>query len=325
MFWSLGQTAVMVLRINPARMPLWRNENELQLGAGTDAIRIKGLTAGQERLIKMLYRGLPDDFLDQAVIETGAGDVAELMKALEPTMLKSAGRPTSLSAEYVEQNFAEICRAQAMHSTEGQVVLEARHNSKVFIASCDGTETMIAESLGKASVGNIVLEASSEVSCNSRLFLLEELSEREVDSIDFAVLISQNAVSPATYKNWLGRSIAHVSIVFDSDGVTVSPIIEAGKTPCLNCFHEAQTRSDPSWPAIASQLLFSNQRFDDVTARLFAASLACQRVLQKLDSQSGFAIDDTNTTGYRLSIASGKITEFSWSFDEACRCVVRAD
>lgn len=273
----------------------------------------------------MLYRGLPDDFLDQAVIETGAGEVSELMSALEPTMLKSAGQATSLSAEYIEQNFAEICRAQAVHSTEGQVVLEARRSAKVFISDSGVASQLIAESLGKTSVGNLVFESVNEISCNSKVSLIKELTEREIDGIDFAVLISQNAVSPAIYKNWLGRSIAHVSIVFDGDGVTVSPVIEAGKTPCLNCFHETQTNADESWPAIASQLLFSNQRFDDVTARLFAASLACQRVLQKLDSQSGFEVSEINQTGYRLSIVSGKITEFSWNFDEACRCVVRGD
>lgn len=313
----------MVLRINPARMPIWRNQNELQLGVGPQALRIKDLTAGQERLIKILYRGVADDFLEKIALEAGVDNLENLMSQIKPIMLRDANKPTSLSADYVEKHFAEICRAQSVHSVDGAVILESRKSSTVFIAESSSATALIGESLAKAAVGKLVFESDFTVETEAASCNLSDLTDEQIDRVDFAVLISQNAVSPAAYKNWLGRSIAHISVVFDSDGVTVSPVIEASKTPCLSCFHEGETARDDQWPAIASQLLFSSQQFDDVTARLFAASLVCQRVLQKLDSQKGFEVDESNTTGYRLSIASGKITEFNWQFDEACSCVIR--
>jgi hypothetical protein len=301
-------------------MPLWRHPNELQLGVGEKALRIKGLSAGQERLISLLYRGVPDDFLIQAAEAVGAEDPAALIEKIQPALLARAGEPTTLTAEYIETHFAEICRAQATHSIDGSVVLQQRKHSRIFVQSCGETTSLIAQSLGQAAIGFIVTDDDSNFETESKVEILSQQSDSQIDKIDFAILISQNAVSPGSYSPWLGRSIAHISVVFDVDGLTVSPVIEAGKTPCLSCFHEAQIRNDGDWPAIASQLLFSKQKFDDVSARLFAAALVCQRAMNLIDEAAGFSTTAANRTGYRLSMASGKITEFDWQFTEACTC-----
>lgn len=310
----------MVLRINPSRMPLWRHPNELQLGVGANAVRIKGLSAGQERLISLLYRGLPDGLLLEVADAVGAENPNALLEQIKPALIGRAGEPTTLSAEYVETHFAEICRAQATHSIDGAVVLQQRKYAKVFVQSCGDASALIANSLGRAAVGCIVTDSDAPLETESRVEPIAELTSSQIDKIDFAVLISHNAVSPGSYSPWLGRSIAHISVVFDADGLTVSPVIEASKTPCLSCFHESQIQSDGDWPAIASQLLFAKQHFDDVSARMFAAALVCQRALSRIDESAGFSVTEANRTGYRLSMASGKITEFNWQFNEACSC-----
>ena len=114
--------------------------------------------------------------------------------------------------------------------------------------------------------------------------------------------------------------VAHLSVVFDAEGVTISPVIEVAKSPCLSCFHENQTAADTAWPAIASQLLFSKQDFDDSVAALFAAAIACQRVLQFVDRAAGFDSSSIDSTGYRLSIGSGQVSEIQWQFSAACAC-----
>ncbi len=69
----------MVLRINPSRMPIWRNPNELQLGESTNAIRIAGLSPGQERLIKLLYRGVADSYFKEVAETVGANEPEKLL------------------------------------------------------------------------------------------------------------------------------------------------------------------------------------------------------------------------------------------------------
>ena len=310
----------MVLRINPSRIALWRSPNDLQLGTGSGALQLRGLTPGQERLLKLLYRGAPESYLHETA--SSSTEVTELLNQLEPVMLARALEPTSLSAEFIEARFAEICRAQSSYGADGAVVLQARQNAKVFISDCGQTTVQIAKALEASAVATLVTDGDEIDGATSRVLKLDHLTNHQVDQIDFAILISHNAVSPAVYRNWLGRSIAHISVVFDSDGVSVSPVIEASKTPCLSCFHEVESKRDSRWPAIASQLLFSEQRFDDSSSQLFAAALACQRALQFVDALSSFEASEIHKTGYRLSTATSRITEFTWNFDEACSCAI---
>lgn len=301
-------------------MPIWRSPNELQLGDSENSIRISGLSPGQERLIALLYRGVADSYFKEVATTVGASEPENLLRQIEPALLKRAGEPTSLDAQFIEEHFAEICRAQAMHNTEGTVVLEARKRAVVFIENCHGASNTIAETLARSGVGTIVLDHVESLAIESHAVKLSDISDSQLDRINFAILISNNAVSPRSYARWLGRSVPHLSIVFDSEGVSISPNIRSSKTPCLNCFHESQTVIDPTWPAVASQLLFSKQRFDDVSSGYFAASIASQRVLQEIDASNGFVEESQNGVGYRLSMATGEISEFSWQFSDACKC-----
>ena len=294
----------MVLRINPSKALLWRNPNEVQFGAAADAVRLANLTAGQERLLGLLSRGIADDYFERVADAVGAENSEELLQRLEPVLLRDADTQADFSAEFIEARFAEICRAQAIHSREGQAVFAARQQRQVFVQASTSAQSLILQSLEQSAIGSLT---SLELGAAS-------------STIDFAVLLSNNAVAPSEYARWLSSGVAHVSAVFDSEGVSVSPIIETGKTPCLSCFHENQTAADLAWPALASQLLFSQQKFDESVASLFAAAIICQRVLQFCDNLAGFQSSNINTSGYRLSIGSGQITEFSWQFNPACAC-----
>jgi len=310
----------MVLRINPSRMPIWRNPNEMQLGESTNAIRITGLSPGQERLIKLLYRGVADSYYKEAAAAVGANEPEQLLKQIEPALIKRAGEPTSLSAQFITDHFAEICRAQATHNTEGSVVLESRRRATVFIENCHGVTKTVANALSNSGVGTIVLEKFEDLELDCKTINLGEMTDAQIDQIDFAILISNNAVSPRSYARWLGRNVPHLSIVFDSEGASISPTIRSAKNPCLNCFHENKTSTDSSWPAVASQLLFSQQRFDDVSASYFAASIASQRALHEIDVSIGIAEETQVSAGYRLSMKNAEISEFSWQFNDSCKC-----
>lgn len=301
-------------------MPIWRSPHELQFGESKKALRITGLSPGQERLITLLYRGVADSYYSEVAKTVGATQPEILLKQIEPVLLDRASEPTSLSAEFIENHFADICRAQAMHNTDGAVVIEARHQATVYVEGCYNVSKHIVESLARSGVGKIVLDTESDFELRCQTIELKNLRESQLDEIDFAILVSNNAVSPRSYTRWLRRSVAHLSVVFDSDGVSISPTVHASKTACLNCFHENQTSQDSAWPAVASQLLFSKQRFDDVSASHFAASIACQRALQLIDESLGFRSEPLASAGYRLSLASSEISEFTWQFSDTCLC-----
>ena len=294
----------MVLRINPSKAILWRTTSEVQFGSGPDALKIANITAAQERLLGLLSRGIADDYFDEVAAAVAAENPAALLQSLDSVLLREPSYPTMLSAEFIEARFAEICRAQAIHSHEGSAVLARRQAQTVFVQAVKVESKLVVSSLEQAAIGSVTCKA-------------EDLNGSKVD---FAVLLSNNTVAPNDYSRLMSQGIAHISVVFDSDGVTVSPVIEIGKTPCLSCFHENQKAADECWPAVASQLLFSSQRFDDSVASLFAAAIVCQRTLQFCDQLADFEPAEVNRTGYKMSLSSGQISEVKWSFSSACAC-----
>jgi hypothetical protein len=301
----------MVLRINPSKELLWRSPSEVQFGSSVDAVRLAQLTAGQERLLGLLTRGIADEYFDDVAEAVAAENPRELLGQLDSVLLRDSAMPPQLSAEFLEARFAEICRAQATHSREGAAILAARQTRKVFVQTKTAAQELIVHSLRQSGIGEVVTEHKS----------FEEFAEvTTCESFDFAVLLSSNAVAPRDYAKWMVDGVAHLSVVFDAEGVTISPVIEVAKSPCLSCFHENQTAVDAVWPAIASQLLFSKQDFDDSVAALFAAAIACQRVLQFVDRAAGFDSSSIDNTGYRLSIGSGQVSEIQWQFSAACAC-----
>jgi hypothetical protein len=295
----------MVLRINPSKALLWRSTNEVQFGSAADAIKLANLTAAQERLLGLLSRGIANEYFEEVAAAVGAENPTQFLKSLDGALLLEAAKPTELSAQFIETRFAEICRAQAIHSREGSAILAARQLRKVFVQARTSANPPILKSLEQSGIGRLFSEPPSET-----------------EQLDFAVLLTNNAIAPIDYRGWMLLSVAHISVVFDSEGVTVSPVIERAKTPCLSCFHENRTADDSAWPAIASQLLFSRQEFDDSVASLFAAAIVCQRVLQFCDQLSDFETSEPNRTGYRLSIESGQISEVHWGFSSLCECRV---
>ena len=288
----------MVLRINPSRMPLWRSPTEMQFGLDIDAPRIRDLTQAQERLIKMLYRGMPDNFLPEAARNLGVENHEEILQAVSPVLLNVTF--PQVDEDFVNRNFAEICRAQSTYNHSGEAVIAKRKLHAVYLSECGATTKLLTDSLSNSGIGKITQSQSARA--------------------DFAVLIANHVLAPSAYSHWLNECVPHIAILFDEKGVTVSPVIETGKTPCLTCFHEQQKDRDSSWPELASQLLFSEQRFDDATSSLFGSAIACQRALESIDLLGNFAIQSRNRIGYRLDIASGSVSEYRWDFSERCLC-----
>ncbi len=288
----------MVLRINPARMPIWRSPTELQIGLGAEAPRLQNLTRAQERLIQMLYKGIPNSYLQEAARSLAIGEPQEIVDLVAPALMKITF--PQVDEEFVQRNFSEICRAQATYNHSGESVIAQRKLRMVFVTENNPCAQLLQDALSNSGIGKI----DSEIR----------------DNCDFAILIGNLVLPPSSYSHWLNSMVPHVAIVFDEDGVTVSPVIETGKTPCLTCFHEQQIARDSVWPEIASQLLFSQQKFDDSTSRLFAAAIACQRALDYADALASFNTGSSNRIGYRLSISQGTVSEFKWDFSKNCLC-----
>ena len=287
----------MVLRINPSRIPLWRSGNEIQFGSGANAVRLTGLERNHEKLLQMLTKGIPNSYFRQVAADLGVDTVDEFLTSIQPALIQST--EFAIDQDFVANQFAEICRAQASYNHTGAAIMANRKASRVF-AGGDASSELAVTSLANSGVGLVTANPDKVV--------------------DFAILFSQHTIAPGQYSTWLSNMTPHIAVIFDQVGVLVTPVIEAGKTPCLTCYHEQLTAQDSAWPSLASQLLFSEQKFDDSVSKHFGVGIAVNRALNAIDSLAKFGISETNRLGYRLDVASGTVSTLAWGFAERCLC-----
>jgi hypothetical protein len=342
-----------MLRINPHQAALWRDINSLQIGSGQTHVIFNSLTSAQERLIAALYRGIADKQLPQLLNDLGVepDEGRHLVDSLQPLLLKNTKpRKSSLSEDFVAGAFAEIIRASLLNSADGATVLMERKFRTVHIDDLSAPGLALTLGLAAAGVGRVVTHDQSFVEAHdlgpsgyptqllgkSKVEAVKallasspnqmgivpghRLTPRNLEAIDCAAIIANEAIEPRRYVQWLNRDVPHLAISFEVDQASVSPLIVPGRGPCLFCLEQARATQDPSWPVIASQLITTKERLDDSSSRLFCAGVAIQKILGHLDFVGEFRQTEKELVGYRLNLSSGTISEFRWAEHEACSC-----
>jgi hypothetical protein len=313
-----------VHQINPALARLWIADNARQYGY-KKALTVSELSEPQQRLLDYFELGLTSSQhsnlprLAKASQET----VSDLESRLQSVLWQS---PTGISRSDVESRFAEIARV-LLQGLDPEEVKKLRKSKSVFIETLDATGLTIAKALALAGVGKQLSLDQKRVSSQdvSQLgYLAAQLGLPRVraaqaligsdlqmhsrisgsfDAVSLAVLITTDIVNPASYQIWQARDIPHLSIVFDEEGVEVSPLIEPGKTSCLACYEKHRIETEPNWPVIAPQLLALDRTLADSALLLFASGVAVNQILNFIDH------GQSESNAVRLN-RDGKIASF---------------
>jgi len=313
-----------VHQINPALARLWIADNARQYGY-KKALTVSELSEPQQRLLDYFELGLTSSQhsnlprLAKASQET----VSDLESRLQSVLWQS---PTGISRSDVESRFAEIARV-LLQGLDPEEVKKLRKSKSVFIEKLDATGLTIAKALALAGVGKQLSLDQKRVSSQdvSQLgYLAAQLGLPRVraaqaligsdlqmhsrisgsfDAVSLAVLITTDIVNPASYQIWQARDIPHLSIVFDEEGVEVSPLIEPGKTSCLACYEKHRIETEPNWPVIAPQLLALDRTLADSALLLFASGVAVNQILNFIDH------GQSESNAVRLN-RDGKIASF---------------
>lgn len=314
----------MVHQINPALARLWIADNARQYGY-KKALTVSELSEPQQRLL---------DYFELGLTSSQHSNLPRLAKASEQTVSDLESRlqsvlwqsPTGISRSDVESRFAEIARV-LLQGLDPEEVKKLRKSKSVFIETLDATGLTIAKALALAGVGKQLSLDQIRVSSQdvSQLgYLAAQLGLPRVraaqaligtdlqmhsrisgsfDAVSLAVLITTDIVNPASYQIWQARDIPHLSIVFDEEGVEVSPLIEPGKTSCLACYEKHRIETEPNWPVIAPQLLALDRTLADSALLLFASGVAVNQILNFIDH------GQSESNAVRLN-RDGKIASF---------------
>lgn len=314
----------MVHQINPALARLWIADNARQYGY-KKALTVSELSEPQQRLL---------DYFELGLTSSQHSNLPRLAKASEQTVSDLESRlqsvlwqsPTGISRSDVESRFAEIARV-LLQGLDPEEVKKLRKSKSVFIETLDATGLTIAKALALAGVGKQLSLDQIRVSSQdvSQLgYLAAQLGLPRVraaqaligtdlqmhsrisgsfDAVSLAVLITTDIVNPASYQIWQARDIPHLSIVFDEEGVEVSPLIEPGNTSCLACYEKHRIETEPNWPVIAPQLLALDRTLADSALLLFASGVAVNQILNFIDH------GQSESNAVRLN-RDGKIASF---------------
>lgn len=325
----------MAVRINPAKILLWRNTTDVQLGI-TDPVVLENVTAAQERLLSLLERGVAD--------EAVSNQDSDLIARLAPALLGNTKivKP-SLSGDFVRGAFAELIRASFATNLDGIAVLEHRSKMTIQLDSLGLGGVLLTLGLAAAGVGRILTSDRSQVTEHdlgplgypnealgqTRIKALCEILQarpgqtlvQDFESqtpakrrVQMTIVTGQNALMPSTYRELVKTKSPHLAVLFGSEWVSVSPKL-AGR-PCLGCLDRHSTDANPLWPTLASQLIGRVDYLEDARSALFAASMAIGEILRAIDTP----LEEAEFVGHRLKVSSGRVEPWSWVAHADCEC-----
>ncbi len=335
----------MVIKINPARVPVWRSPTSLQLGLGNTSIRLDNLSNPQEQLLQLLYRGVADASIDDVARDVGASKsetaalvarVAPALIQVEETNLKRTHEQRSPDP-FIAQAFAEIIRASFSTDRDGALVLANRASKRVFINELNRVGLLLLQALATAGIGEICTEdrtlvTSSDVGAlgysqadigRTRVEAAAALLARSQQpaklslarTSDFVVMIANHLVSSEATPAVGQKQIPRLMVELSFDQSRISPVLIAGVTSCLDCRITSELEADEGWAAMMTQLKFRTERLDDSQTALLCAGLALERTLSWVDSG---AIGDNQSTV--IDHRTGRLRHEVWQIDPECHC-----
>ncbi len=325
--------------MNPSKVPIWKNETDLRFGLHDEPQVLVEVSNAQERLINLLFQGIPEDQLDLVGNSVGLSEVetASLVERLKPSLLEpkgSGGKGTALDVR-----FAEIIRIGFETNITPESVLANRAETLIHLRSLNRTGLLLIKTLSEAGFclfetldyDYVRREDLGELSYQpnqlgiSRLGAARELMAPHSGNLQLAhpeprskrkpkviALSAMHRINPSAYRE---LNSAHIAIEYGIAELCVSPMVISGETPCLGCRDLWEAENSPDWASVAIQLTARNDHLDDGAGLLLAAAIAAKSICQFVDGTVA-----PLSGGFRVSLKTRVVTGVSWAFHPACPC-----
>ncbi len=240
-----------------------------------------------------------------------------------PTSLQVGVDPPLFVLDDVTEVQERLLAALAVGVSEAGLALIARNSEEredlltlaapALIRSDPATKSRVVAISGS---GPTLEQLAAVLASGGVRTLVSERADDLVDrGADVAVAIGHFVLSPVLHALWLRRDVPHLPIVFGDSAVVVGPIVVPGHGPCLRCLELAHRDQDPSWPAVASQLLGRPGSAESALLSCEAAAVATRMVFGLLDgAASGTSVST------RIDLTTGLRTTRTWQLHPECGC-----
>jgi len=124
-----------------------------------------------------------------------------------------------------------------------------------------------------------------------RVRVVHDAVAAEREDCSLAIIVAHFVVAPVFHGTWLRRDIPHLPVVISDTAVTIGPLVEPGRGPCLYCVQSHRADADPAWPAIATQLHSTRSQADTplVAGEAAGAAVRIVRAFLADPARGGFA------------------------------------
>ena len=336
-------------QLKPALRRLWRDRDTLQLGIEPHhAVVLSGLAGPQLRLLELLdgSRDTADVVADAQRIGLDAADAQRLIERLTRAgVLDDATTQAPHSAREQLRLHPDRLSLSLRHRHPGgaDAVLDRRRAAAVTVHGTGRVGATLAGLLGAAGVGRIAC-------VDERPVRPADLSPAGITD-DSATSRGAGAAArvrnhaPATATQTTPHSTPTLAVVAPVSGVAapetladvrrhphllvavrettaaVGPFVVPGRTPCIRCLELSRGQRDPSWPAIAAQLVASARAYEpcDIGLATVAASLAALHALAWVDS-AGADLPPSAGGVLELALADLRLRRRSVGAFPGCGC-----
>lgn len=327
----------MPIQINPSKVPIWKTETTLQLGTDGSAQELEHVTNQQERLIHLLFKGVPEDQLEGFGVDLGmtALETAELVARLKPSLLEN--KSISGGNQNWDARFAEIIRIAFDTGLIPEAVLAKRSNTRIHLPKIDRTALLLIRGLAEAGFRHFTTDDFEVVTRkdagelgfhdaqlgisrieSARMVLAEHRSQATIEHVEpkskhktsFTIISSMHQMSPHEYRQLL---VPHLAIEYGIDQIRISPLIKPSETACLGCRDLWESENNPDWASTAIQLAGRNDQLDDSAGLLMASAVAVRTLCAHQDYSQ-------IQTGTLIDLKSRAVKPYSWQPHPECPC-----
>lgn len=294
------------------------------------------LTTAQEKLVELLYKGIPQAHLSQTAESVGlsATEASSLIDLLSPSLLSASTK--TRAATDIDLRFAEIIRIGFETDETPEAIIQTRSRTLVGLSSLGRTELVLMKALTEAGFRNFQTEDYDLVSRKdlgelgyppglrgfTRLeavrsqflggnFVTISHPVRRGSKPALSILSAMHRLNPKLYRE---LKTPHLLVEYGIDELRVSPIIRPGFTPCLGCRDLWDAESDPNWAATAIQLTARGDCLDDGNGLLMATAIAGKTICRYVDQPQATSV------GFRVDLRSRAVHEWSWQRHPQCSC-----
>ncbi len=329
----------MPFQLNPSKVPIWKNETDLKLGLQEHSQILDDVSHGQERLINLLFQGIPEDQLKHVGQSVGLTEIetSDLVDKLRPSLLNQSPRDSSGTA--LDVRFAEIIRIGFDTNDTPESILTKRANAIVEVQQLNRTgllllkalceagfrkfETLDYEVVRRVDIGELsftpsqlgisrLAAARTILSAHAGNLEIKHPTKRSRRDVRISVLSAMHQLNPSAYRN---LPDPHLVVEYGIEELRISPVITPTKKPCLACRDLWEAENDSQWAATAIQLTARNDQLDDGSGLLLAAAISAKSICEFVDS-SGQKLTD----GYLVTLKTRALKTFNWQFHPACQC-----